>query len=432
MEVSMNVLQFGIARVCAVVAVAVVVLIGGMPPRPAAAQGVTPSDLRMVVVVMRHGVRAPTHPSELNAYSAQPWPKWNVPGGYLTPRGALLMRQFGRHYRAMYGSAIFPPSGCPTAGSIYVWADIDERTRATGESLVQGLVPGCNVEVHHASGDPDRLFDPLPGFGKVDVAKSKASVLGSLGGDPNSLLDAYHAEFGSLERILGCGPVRQCARISQVPTTVTSTGDGGLAEFNGGLDLAADVAENLLLEYTDGQKVVGWGRADRTQILDLLQLHALKSKFQHENRYAAQAHSSNVMLHVLQTLAQGATSQKVAGTRVPLTTRFFALVGHDTQLSEIAGLLQLSWLMRGYQLNDTPPGAAIVFELHGPADSAKGTPFVRTFFTAQTMNQMRDGNGASPGRVPVYVPGCPGYDCPIGTFEQVVNSAIDPSFTGPW
>jgi 4-phytase/acid phosphatase len=139
-----------------------------------------------------------------------------------------------------------------------------------------------------------------------------------------------------------------------------------------------------------------------------------------------------VMLHILQTLQQGATGQKIDGTRVPVTTRFFALVGHDTQLSEIAGLLQMSWLMRGYQLNDTPPGAAIVFELHGPVDSTKGPSFVRTFFTAQTMTQMRNGDGATPGRVPIYVPGCPGYDCPIETFERIVNSAIDPAFTAAW
>ena len=137
------------------------------------------------------------------------------------------------------------------------------------------------------------------------------------------------------------------------------------------------------------------------------------------------------MLHVLQTLQQGATGQGVAGTRVPVGARFVALVGHDTQLSELAGLLQISWLMRGYQLNDSPPGAALVFELHGSADSSRA-PFVRTFFTAQTMNQMRAGSGADPGRVPVYVPGCPGYDCPIETFGRVVNAAIDPSFTGPW
>ncbi|MGA7247291.1 MAG: hypothetical protein WBW89_06005 [Candidatus Cybelea sp.] len=33
-----------------------------------------------------------------------------------------------------------------------------------------------------------------------------------------------------------------------------------------------------------------------------------------------------------------------------------------------------------------------------------------------------------PLHVPVYVPGCPGFDCPIGTFNTIVNAAIDPKF----
>jgi 4-phytase/acid phosphatase len=399
------------------------------PALPMAAQAAKTDGPRLVIVVMRHGVRSPSHPDELNVYAAQPWPKWSVRGGYLTPHGAMLVRQLGRHYRSMYTGSIFPAAGCPASGSVFVWADVDERTRATGDALVGGLAPGCSIAVHHAGDNNDALFDPLPGFGSVNKSESMASVMGALGGDPNALADAYRAEFSEMQTVLGCGTLRACKIASRVPTTVAGTGDGGLAEFDGGLDIAADVAENLLLEYTDGQKIVGWGRVDRATLVDLLQLHGLKQKFQHETIYAARAHGSNVMLHVLQTLQQGATGATVAGTRVPVPARFVALVGHDTQLSELAGLLRISWLMRGYPLNETPPGAALVFELYAPG---QGLPYVRTFFTAQTLDQMRSGTGANPGRVPVYVPGCPGYDCPMDTFARAVDAAIDPSFTGPW
>jgi 4-phytase/acid phosphatase len=414
------------AVLCAVLGVAFGIVPPALPATPAETGASGP---RMVIVVMRHGVRSPTHPDELNEYAAQPWPKWEVKGGYLTPHGAALMQQFGRHYRSLYARSLFPAAGCPAAGSVFVWADVDERTKATGDALARGLAPGCGIVVHHASGDNDSLFDPLPGFGKVNKTESLASVLGALGGDPNLLVDAYRAEFASMEGVLGCGSLRRCKIVSQVPTTVPSTGDGGLAEFDGGLDIAADVAENLLLEYTDGQKNVGWGRVDRATLTDLLQLHGLKQKFQHQTIYSARAHSSNIMLHVLQTLQQGASGSQVSGTRVPPSARFVALVGHDTQLSELAGLLHLSWLIRGYPLDETPPGGALLFELYAPPGAP---PFVRTYFTAQTLDQMRSGNGSSPARVPVYVPGCPGYDCPMETFASIVNAAIDTSFTGPW
>jgi 4-phytase / acid phosphatase len=394
------------------------------PPEPA-------SRLTMVVVLSRHGVRSPTHPTELQAYAAQPWPSWSgLRPGYLTVHGALLMRQFGAYYRRFYGGMLgFGASGCPPAGSVFVWADVDERTKATGAAVVQGFAPGCDITVGHANADPDPLFDPLPGVGVVNKAASTASVLGAIGGSFNSVVEAYGAQFATMEEILGCTMPSRCKQIAAVPTTVSNDGDGGLASLNGGLDMAGDVAENLLLEYTDGHPVVGWGRVSHSRLLQLMQLHVLGKMLEH-NRFAARAHSSNIMAHILQTLQEGATGKAVAGTRVPPLSRFVFLSGHDTQLAEIPAMLGLSWLVKGDALNDTPPGSALIFEVHQPA--AGGPPFVRTFYTAQSLDAMRAGQGQNPLRVPVYVPGCPGFDCPFDTFSSIVNAAIDPAFVTSW
>ncbi len=389
------------------------------------------SRLAMVVVLSRHGVRSPTHPTELQAYAAQPWPAWSgIHPGYLTARGSLLMRQFGGYYRRFYGGMLgFGTVGCPPAGSVVVWADVDQRTKATGDAIVQGFAPGCGIAVGHASGDNDALFDPIPGTGVVNKSESTASVRGAVGGDFNGIVQAYGAQFATMEQILGCTEPFRCKQISQVATYVTNDGDGGLASINGGLDMAADVAENLLLEYTDGHRVVGWGRVNHETLLQLLQLHVLGKHLEH-NRYGSRAHSSNILAHILQTLQEGATGKAVSGTRVPPSARFVFLSGHDTQLSELQGMLGVSWLIKGDQLDDTPPGGALVFEVHRP--NAGGEAFVRTFFTAQPLDAMRAGHGENPVRVPVYVPGCPGLDCPMGTFANVVTAAIDPAFVGNW
>ena len=387
------------------------------------------SSLRMVVVLSRHGVRSPTHPTELQAYASQPWPSWSgQQPGYLTPHGASLMRQFGAYYRRYYGGMLgLSESGCPPAGSVFVWADVDQRTKATGEAIVQGFAPGCNITVGHASSDNDALFDPLPGLGVANKTEAKAAVLGAVGGSFSGMEEAYAPAFTTMEQILGCTSGR-CKEISQVPTTVSNDGDGGLASLDGGFDMAGDVAENLLLEYTDGHAVVGWGRVDHSKLLTLLQLHVLGKRLEH-NRYAARAHSSNIMAHILQTLQQGATGKPVAGTRVPPQARFVFLSGHDTQLAELSTMLGLSWLAKGDQLNDTPTGGALVFEL---LQNAGGESFVRTFFTVQSLDAMRTGHGESPLRVPVYVPGCPALDCPLSTFSGVVSAAINPAFVSPW
>ena len=395
----------------------------------ASQQTKTNSDVKMVVVLMRHGVRSPTHPGELNPYASQAWPTWNVPGGYLTSRGARLVRQFGTNYRRVYGGMpLFAASRCPAKNSLYIWADVDERTRASGTAIASGLAPGCAIAVNHAPSDPDRLFDPISSMGKIDVAQSRAAVSGAIGDDPNAFVRAYHAEFSLLDDILGCAAAR-CKQVSKVPSTITSTGDGGLAEISGGLDVASDVVESFLLEYIDGHSSVGWGKVDRNRLVQLLTIHTIGSQIEHANYYTARVHGSNITAHILQTLEQGASNKKVAGTAVPLASTFVVLVGHDTQLSEIGGLLHLSWLVDGYQMNDTPPGSALVFELHSNGASM---PFIRMFFTAQSLDGMRTLRGTNAARVPVYIPGCPSLDCPIQAFAHVVNAAVDPAFVAPW
>ena len=324
----------------------------------AVAPAANASDLRMVIVMSRHGVRSPSHPAELNGYAREPWPAWSGKPGNLTPHGAALMKQLGAYYRNEY-DGLLEGTGrrCPAGGSVFVWADVNERTVASGNALLQGLAPGCGIAVQHAAGDPDKLFDPLPGTGTVNKAESTASVLGAIGGGFSGIPAAYGAAFATMEQALGCATPSSCKQISRIPTTLSNDGDGGLASLNGGLDMAGDVAENLLLEYTNGNAQVGWGRVDHAKLLQILQLHVLGKELEHGNRYTARAHSSNIMSHILQTLQAGATGQAVSGTRVPPQARFVFLSGHDTQLAEFSGLLGLSWLVEGDQSTTRRPAA---------------------------------------------------------------------------
>ena len=43
--------------------------------------------------------------------------------------------------------------------------------------------------------------------------------------------------------------------------------------------------------------------------------------------------------------------------------RFLLLAGHDTNLSNLSGMIGLSWKLAGYQPDDTPPGGALIFAL---------------------------------------------------------------------
>jgi 4-phytase/acid phosphatase len=173
-----------------------------------------PGELKFVVIITRHGVRSPTGSAEqLNQYSAQPWPNWDVPPGHLTPQGARLMSLFGSYYRSYFAQQGFRATGCADAAHVSFYSDSDQRTVETGKSLAAGMFPGCSAreqsEQHAlAEGDPDPLFHSLSaGVGQPDHDRVAASIAGRIGGNPSGVTDAYRPQLEALERILlGCPP----------------------------------------------------------------------------------------------------------------------------------------------------------------------------------------------------------------------------------
>ena len=74
------------------------------------------------------------------------------------------------------------------------------------------MMPGCNVEVHVASGEDDPLFSPLTaGIGEPDRALAVASIAGRIGGNPTALVASYRYAFETLREVLfGCAPFSPC------------------------------------------------------------------------------------------------------------------------------------------------------------------------------------------------------------------------------
>jgi 4-phytase/acid phosphatase len=196
---------------------------------------------------------------------------------------------------------------------------------------------------------------------------------------------------------------------------------------------AATLAENLLLEYTQGMSDAdtGWGCLDGATLRYVMQVNIAQWDYGFRTPAVARMHASNLLDHILETMAQSATGKPVPGALGKPGDRLVILVGHDLNLVTAAGALGIDWIEDG-RVDDTPPGGALVFELW--RSRVDGKPFVRLRYTAQTLEQMRKGETLTPANppaeAPIFIPGCsrPDLSCTWEGFSAAMRQAIDPAY----
>lgn len=418
----------GAVRVCLACAVA------AAAPAPAVA------ELRQVVFLARHGVRTPlpTKPP-MSVYAADPWP--SDPGlapGALTPRGAGLVRILGGYYRDRY-RALLPGEGCPPSGAIGFRADAEERDLATARAFAEGLAPGCEPEIAHVAPERDPLFHPTrAGVCARDEAALEAAVLARIGSF--AAADASFAEpLRRMQEILRCCRPEACEDAGiPAPCTLHDLPGGvsGKGWLRGAIGVASTATEDFLLQWADGrpEAEIGWGRVSRADLERLLPVHVFELEVAKRALPSARAEASNLAVAILASLRAGERAHGSSGGIAPVSGRLAFYVGHDVDLAGVGGLLGLHWEAGTFPPDATPPGSALVFELHG---AGGGSSHVRAFFVTQTLDQMRSGVSLSPESPPsvfeIGIPGCSSGDrgCPLPGFARLVASVVDAECVSP-
>ena len=385
--------------------------------------------LILSVILTRHGVRSQNSTNErIGRYAREPWPNWEVAPGILTPHGGVLMERMGAYYRDLYvRGGLLSGDATADAGVVYLRADSDERTLETARRLGLALLPGVGPEVHGLKeGQPDRLFKPSAG---ADWGLAAAAVMGRIGGSPEALAEANRDRLDLMKRVLFGGTTVPAGKVSPFtshpkPKPEDAFRSIDLGEVSG---TVASFAEAFLLEYADGMPMsqVGWGRVDRSTITELLGIHSAYFDLMYRTPYRAQVEASNLALHMMATLEQAASGRPEAGAIGPVGSRLVIIVGHDGNVASVGGLLGLSWIIDGSQPNPLYPGGALDFELRRDPD---GHLFVRAFYVAQTLDQMRGADVLSvdhpPARSAIFIPGAseakPGYDAPLDKLRALV------------
>ncbi|MEO8345271.1 MAG: histidine-type phosphatase [Betaproteobacteria bacterium] len=400
--------------------------------------------LQKIVIVSRHGVRTPTiSAAELESWSSRPWPVWSEPPGHLTATGAQLAKLLGRYHREyLVAEQLLPEQGCPPRGSIYVYADLEERTRTTAQALLDGLVPGCGI-AYRAKLDAtlDGIFHPVAaGVCRLDAMVVQTSVLQRVAGDLNSVPLDFKGPFDALQAGTDCCKPALCTalgrpegcKLADLPTMLSPVPNGKGVDLVGALAIASSATEIFLMEYAEGLDAnqVAWGRLAPDKMLQTFRLHTEAFDLMERTPYLARRQGSALLMRVGAAVTSGRSAGLGAIDAAVRDATVVAYVGHDTNIANLAGILDVTWTQPGYQRNQTPPGGALLFEVRAGSDKKQR---VYTSYVSQSLEQMRKMTPLTlalpPVKTPLRLRGCstnaPGFPCSLDEFAVVVRNALD-------
>lgn len=385
----------------------------------------SPSDdsprLLKVVVLSRHGVRAPLQsPETLSAWGSHAWPEWNVSPGSLTERGATLIEGEWTGLReSLAFNGLLPASECPEKGSVFIYADNEERTLATAKAMLDGLAPGCGMPVVSSRDKYDPIFHPVRN-GLMTSPVLSAGEKANLADDLADVSAAMDRRLAELSVLLGaaspnlCPPGQIPCSLSDIPTTLNfpKVHSHESVSLRGGLAIASTTAELLLLESLEwpqrsqiiaanipvtqpkgpgtpveqkAREIILAPKNDKPGVMPLpfrprwepaplstsdgnimvnpsTALHFLPVHTRVQNtiqRFPAIARQEGLPLLLFMTEALAGTSPLREANEAELVI----LSGHDTNIINVAGLLGLHWKNTPFPRDSTPPGSMLVFRL---------------------------------------------------------------------
>ncbi|WP_431234071.1 hypothetical protein ACQ856_05365 [Mycolicibacterium psychrotolerans] len=362
------------------------------------------------VVLMRHGVRPPNkEPPVPVSVAPDPWPAWSTRSGWLTDHGAAAIRLVAAaDARRFIADGTLPAHACPPPGSVRVVSDSLQRTIATGDAYAASLAAGCGIVNHHApQGEADPLFDAYRTSG-IAIAVAEEAVTSAVGpGGVTALARQYQSALDAVTRIV-CGNRRdRCGLTDAQSGTEVDPSGAHRPRLTGALAYGSVISEVLELEYAEGKSPadVGWGRATADDIRLVGSLHALELSIIARPRPLALANAGKIADLI----------RDAVDTGPPLTV----VVGHDTEIANIAGLLDVHWSAAGFADDEPVPGGALVFQL---LEAPNGDEVVRASYRSQTLEQIRTLTGGDSTWVPLAIRGCPDELCSPDSFAAALTT----------
>ena len=185
---------------------------------------------------------------------------------------------------------------------------------------------------------------------------------------------------------------------------------------------------DLLLEYADDLRSdqVGWGGGSEAVVASAMPAHERSADLLRKTPYIA-GHNGAVMVRTLLDLLQGRAPSDPHAPPLTSGARLVMIAGHDTNLSNVAGVLGLDWTLPD-QPDSTAPDTTLALELW--RDPATGSQTVRAVVYSQSLDQLRSAATLDrlhpAGVTPVTIGACGtvGLTCTVDLVAAVVRTRL--------
>jgi hypothetical protein len=410
---------------------------------PASALSPGPSwQLRSVVVVLRHGVRAPIDSALISRLTLGRPIAWPVPDGAITEHGKRLLEELGRYDAAwLKAEGVWPTGTCPRNVEIAVYANTERRALESARALSQGLAPLCDIPVlsRPITLGVDPLFRPT---GLCPIAQDAAcdslqQALGmpTLGDGILAFRQRHHFALTALSGLSRPGSADASRRDVADAATRAPRKRGSQKWWEDHFRNEKHLASTILFEHANGYPAadLAWGhrlsditREQLTLFLDDYHLFATGTP------YLAQRLGTYLTRSILVAAqVQKRDDDATFGTPSLLRNRALFLVGHETSISPLVTLLQADW-HHPKQMSRSPAGGHLVFARWRDLRSSRD--YMRVEVIVQTDAQLRTLTPLSldqpPIHYPVALPACPDLGpngmCEMNSFVKWLNGRLAP------
>lgn len=360
--------------------------------------------VKKIVVLMRHGVRAPNQTMQkLTEWSKRDWPVWPVPPGHLTGRGRELLKVFWQQYRIQepFKSLLFGNNSCITLRDVFIHADIAERTQASAAVFASAVAPECDLPYFITTNkDFDPVYHPVRGkICKSSRGKAEDEITTMVGTSFMKLAEEFSDQLNFVNELLGPIPQVTCqgygigdsCQLIDLPARVNFSNSGRTINLRGAMGIKATLIQNWLLESAEWpDRNPGWGLITPDKLAELLVARSAIFNFLNRVDGYSRDRGSAILNDIAGSILSTHYDSKVNEAKLVM------YMGHDTNMAHISELLGLEWNLEGWAYNDIPPGSFLQFTLW---EKPSGQEVVTAELIAQPLEVMRS---ASPAQVLPY------------------------------